>query len=156
MMNADRRYVGHNDPIWGKREWENEMLVLVATSEMQGREDGDYCSTVDGELVTPITFECCVPDTCGCGRGFPGLVSAGATTTAMVVDRTAITLQLLRQSVTDSLDRGGWRGVADEEFEQIVDDHVDTIVRICQAFGERALVRRDGPAFWADITRSAA
>jgi hypothetical protein len=56
--------------------------------------------------------------------------------------------------VTDSLERGGWRGI--EEFEQVVDEHVDTIVRICTAFGDGAIVRRDGPAFWGDIRRSAA
>lgn len=156
MMNADRRCVGPKTAHVGEQELENEMLVLVATRETQGREDGDYCSTVEGELVTPITFECCVPDTCGCGRGYPGLVSAGATTTAMVVDRTAITPQILRQSVTDSLERGGWRDMADDEFEQIIDDHVHTIIRICKAFGDGAIVRRDGPAFWADVRRSAA
>ena len=129
------------------------MLVLVATRETQGR-DGDYCWTVEGELVTPVTFECCVPDSCGCGRGFPGLGSSRATTTAMVVDREGITVPLLRQAVTDSLERGGWRGI--EEFEQVVDEHVDTIVRICTAFGDGAIVRRDGPAFWGDIRRSAA
>ena len=132
------------------------MLVLVASRETQGRLDGDYCSTVEGELVTPVTVECCVPDTCGCGRGFPGLVSAGATTTAMVVERTAISPSLLRQSVSDSLERSGWRAVADDEFEQIVDEHVETIAGICKAFGDGAVVRRDGPAFWADIHRSAA
>ena len=132
------------------------MLVLVATRQSQGRLDDDYSSTVEGELVTPVTVECCVPDTCGCGRGFPGLVSARATTTAMVVDRPAISSSLLRQSVSDSLERGGWRAVADDEFEQIVDEHVETITGICKAFGDGAVVRRDGPAFWADIRRTAA
>lgn len=133
------------------------MLVLVASRETQGRFDGDYCSTVEGELVTPITVECCVPDTCGCGRGFPGLVSAGATTTACVVDRTAITPSLLRQSVADSLERGGWRAALDTgDFDEIVDEHIDTIAGVCKAFGEGAVVRRDGSAFWADIGRSAA
>jgi hypothetical protein len=133
------------------------MLVLVATKQTQGRVPGDYCHTVEGELVTPITVECCLPDTCGCSRGFPGLVSARATTTALVVDRTAIGPALLRQAVVDSLERGGWRtGSAPHEFDEIVDAHVETVVRICKAFGEGAVIRRDGPAFWADITRSAA
>ena len=156
MMNTDRRCVGRVNRPSGDEEMENKMLVLVATRETQGSDDGDYCFTVEGELVTPITFECCVPETCGCGRGFPGLASARATTTAMVVDRAGITLPLLRQSVTDSLERGGWRGIANDEFEQMVDEHVDTIVRICKAFGDGAIVRRDGPAFWADIRRTAA
>ena len=60
------------------------MLVLVATTDTQGEVAGDYFQGVDGELVTPVTVECCVPDRCGCGRSFPGLVSARATTTALV------------------------------------------------------------------------
>ncbi len=133
------------------------MMVLVATKQTQGRSEGDYCHTVEGELVTPITVECCLPDACGCSRGFPGLVSARATTTAMVVNRTAIGPDLLRQAIVDSLDRGGWRtGSTQNEFDEIVDDHVETIIRICNAFGEDAILRRDGPAFWADIKRSAA
>lgn len=133
------------------------MLVLVATRESQSRFAGDYCHTVDGELVTPVTFECCLPEKCGCARGFPGLVSARATTTAMVVDRTAITPGVLRQSVVDSLERGGL--TADElgtEFDELVGEHLDTIVRICKVFGEGAIVRRDGPTLWADVERPAA
>ena len=133
------------------------MLVLVATRDTQGQAEGDYCHTVEGELVTPITVECCLPDTCGCARGFPGLVSAHATTTALVVDRTAITPSLLRQSVCDSLARGGMTAeVVGNDFDDLVDEHVDTIARVSRVFGEGAVVRRDGPAFWADLARRAA
>jgi hypothetical protein len=133
------------------------MLVLVATKQTQGRVPHDYSHTVEGELVTPIAVECCLPDTCGCSRGFPGLVSARATTTAMVVERAAIGPALLRQAVVDSLQRGGWcTGSDPHEFDELVDDHVETIIKICKAFGEGAVIRRDGPAFWADIRRSAA
>ncbi len=64
------------------------MRVLVATSKLQGAASGDDSWTVDGEpvLAEPI-LECCRPQSCGCGRGFPGLASARATTTAMVVVR---------------------------------------------------------------------
>ena len=136
---------------------ENNMLVLVATRDTQGQAEGDYCHTVEGELVTPITVECCLPDACGCARGFPGLVSAHATTTAMVVDRAAITPTLLRQSVSDSLVRGGSAGGAiGVELDEMIDEHVHTIVRVSKVFGEGAIVRRDGPAFWADVARRAA
>ncbi len=74
-----------------------------------------------------------------------------------MVDRTAISPALLRQSVLDSLERGGWRnGSTAQQFDEIVDEHVEAIIRICRAFGEGAVIRRDGPAFWADIKRSAA
>lgn len=136
------------------------MLVLVATKQTQGRRQSDYCHSVEGELVTPITVECCLPERCGCSRGFPGLVSARATTTAMVVERAGIGPALLRQAVVDSLVRGGWQtgSTPDEldEFDELVDDHVETVIRVCNAFGEGAVIRRDGPAFWADIERSAA
>jgi hypothetical protein len=136
---------------------ENNMLVLVATRDTQGDVDGDYCCAVEGELVTPIAVECCVSDSCGCARGFPGLVSAMATTTAMVVDRTAIAPSLLRQSVIDSLERDGWtRALDGDEFDHAIEDHLEIIRGICAAFGEGKVVRRDGPAFWADIRRCAA
>ena len=67
------------------------MRVLVATSEGQGTQPGDYCWTVEGEIVlTGPLLECADPHRCGCGRGFPGLGSARATTTATVVDRAGI------------------------------------------------------------------
>ena len=135
------------------------MLVLVATRDTQGDEVGDYFHAVEGELVTPVTVECCVPDQCGCGRGFPGLVSARAATTAMVVQRPAITPALLRDAVTDSLRRGGWLALADADdglADELIHDHVDAITRIGAAFGEGAVVRRDGTTFWADLRRPAA
>ena len=60
------------------------MLVLIATNELQGTAPDDYAWTVEGELVTPVATECASADRCGCARGFPGLESARATTTAMV------------------------------------------------------------------------
>ncbi len=145
------------------------MLVLVATNDTQGESEGDFCHAVEGELVTPITVECCLPDRCGCGRGFPGLVSARATTTAIVVERAGITPALLRAAVVDSLERGGWPatsgpdlldgmldGMLDEVLDEAVDEHVTAISRIAHAFGELAVIRRDGPTYWADLRRSVA
>ncbi|HEY5664593.1 MAG TPA: hypothetical protein VIS05_11230 [Ilumatobacter sp.] len=133
------------------------MLVLVATTDTQGEVAGDYFQGVDGELVTPVTVECCVPDRCGCGRSFPGLVSARATTTALVVERSSITRALLRDAVADSLQRGGsLAGVAAGLTERLVDEHLDAIVRLAATFGEGAVLRRDGAMFWADVGRPAA
>ena len=141
------------------------MLVLVATKDTQGESEGDFCHAVEGELVTPITVECCLPDRCGCGRGFPGLVSARATTTAIVVERPGITPALLRAAVVDSLERGGrpaisgpdlLDGMLDGMLDEVVDEHVTAISRIAHAFGELAVVRRDGPTYWADLRRSVA
>ena len=93
----------------------DDMRVLVATSEGQGTRPGDYCWTIEGEIVlTGPLLECADPQGCGCGRGFPGLGSARATTTAAVVDRAGISVDDLRRAVRDSLDRQGWLTELDE------------------------------------------
>lgn len=64
------------------------MRVLTATTRLQGSRPGDFCWTVDGELVY-LGLVCQRdeddPDGgCGCGRSFSGLNSHRATTTALV------------------------------------------------------------------------
>ena len=83
------------------------MLVLIATNEQQGSDPADYSFTVEGELVTPLANECASGGQCGCNRGFPGLASGFATTTAMVVDRPGVTEDDLRDAVF-GLDGPGW------------------------------------------------
>lgn len=145
------------------------MLVLIATNELQGAGEGDYAWTVEGELVTPLASECANGDACGCRRGFPGLASARATTTAMIVDRPGVTERDLREAVYDWLDRGGWidllevtavershatghdgcLGAADLDeidsvVEAIIDDHVGSIAEVCNGYPEGTVVVRDG------------
>ena len=72
------------------------MLVLIATNELQGTSPDDYSFTVEGELVTPLAAECASGEQCGCDRGFPGLASGFATTTAMVAERPGVTKDDLR------------------------------------------------------------
>jgi len=145
------------------------MLVLVATNELQGVASDDYTCTVEGELVTPVATECRNGDTCGCTRGFPGLASGKATTTAMVVDRPGVTEQDVREAIYDWLDRGGWidlledtavdRSVAAghggcvsvtdlDEIDLIVDgiieEHVEMITGVCTAYPEGTVVVRHG------------
>jgi hypothetical protein len=68
------------------------MKVLVATSLTQGRRGNDFCGAVESELVfirppCPLYAGTGSPDCpCGCGRGFAGLVSGQASTTALVLD----------------------------------------------------------------------
>lgn len=150
------------------------MKVLIATNELQGTEPGDYSWTVEGELVTAVVEECASGDRCGCARGWPGLASARATTTAMVVDRPAIDRDDLRQAIYDWLDRGGYvevvREIAelaadddpggwddpDETIEEIVDEHVEVIEMICAQFAEGTVVCRSGPNVHARAVPSAA
>ncbi|MEM9746678.1 MAG: hypothetical protein AAF945_08285 [Actinomycetota bacterium] len=140
------------------------MLVLVATTELQGTDPGDYSFTLDGELVTPIVAECSSPTRCGCGRGFPGFASSRATTTAMVVDRPHLTPELLADAVSAWLERDGWRellahdpahedaddtegpadDVVDEMLAEIVDEHIEAITEVCAHFAVGTVLQRDG------------
>ncbi len=133
------------------------MKVLIATNETQGDHPGDYAWTVDGELVTPVAAECCSPGTCGCGRGFPGLASGKATTTAIVVDRPELTEDDLRDAVWDSLERCGWADhLDDDEFGELVDEHLDCIAAVCENFPVGTVVSRWGSKVYARPASAAA
>ncbi len=141
------------------------MLVLIATNELQGSAPGDYSFTVEGELVTPVASECASGERCGCNRGFPGLASGFATTTAMIVDRPGVTEDDLRDAVFDWMDRGGWIELferaaleradandatidpnddVDDLIESVIDEHVDCIHEICRTYPEGTVVMRRG------------
>lgn len=125
------------------------MKVLISTTLSQGRLPGDYSWTLDGELVTPVAAECCSPDECGCGRGFPGLASARATTTAMVVDRPDLDATTLRLAVRDSLDRDGWlRRLDGKRQRELVDTHMRAIEQVCTNFSVGTVVGRDDALVW--------
>jgi hypothetical protein len=121
------------------------MRVLVATNETQGSQPGDYAWTVEGELVTAVAVECCTPRTCGCGRGFPGLASSRATTTAMVVDRPDLDAEQVRGAIEDSLERGGWLdALDDEEIDELVEEHLICIGAVWSSFAVGTVVSRWG------------
>ena len=126
------------------------MRVLVATSEGQGTRPGDYCWTIEGEIVlTGPLLECADPHRCGCGRGFPGLGSARATTTAAVVDRAGISVDDLRRAVRDSLDRQGWLAELDgEEIDAVVAEEAHLISWAAAQFPLGAVVSRHGDEVW--------
>jgi hypothetical protein len=152
------------------------MLVLVATNELQGTAQGDYAWTVEGELVTPVATECASGEECGCNRGFPGLASGFATTTAMVVERPGVTPADLRDAVYDWLDRGGWVGLLEQAavdrsiaaghdgclgvteyadidamVDAVIDEHLDMIEEVCSSFPEGTVVARHGQMVGARI-----
>lgn len=88
------------------------MKVLVATARTQGWRKGDYHWCVEGELVwvqEPCAADQRDPDggRCGCARGFSGLNSHRATTTARVAE-----LDLERreyeEALRSSLKAQGW------------------------------------------------
>ena len=120
------------------------MKVLVATTISQGDHPGDYCWTVEGELVTPIGPECHDSGRCGCRRGFPGLGSARATTTAIVVEQ-EISRDELRQALADSLIRQGWIGKGSSKHSaKLIDAHLDAIILAVRTFPTGFILGRDG------------
>ena len=87
------------------------MKVLVATARTQGTRTNDYHYCVDGELVwfppTCSRDEADPDGGCGCGRGFGGLNSHTATTTAMVTE-VALSRDDYIEALWSSLERQGW------------------------------------------------
>jgi len=125
------------------------MKVLVATQQTQGQQAGDYHWAVDGELVTAVVPECSDAE-CGCDRGFPGLASAKATTTAMVAELAHMDDASLRVAVTDGLRRQGWLDWLDpDEQAEAVDEQIDAIALVCRHYPAGTVLRRRGSRVWA-------
>lgn len=123
------------------------MKVLVATRRTQGLRRNDYCFTVEGELVLPAALiECCDPGRCGCGRGFPGLASSRATTTAMIVERPELTVAGLRMAIHDSLGRQGYlEGLGHDEVEELIDEQVELLRKVTARWPVGSVLERNGP-----------
>ncbi|GAA4996658.1 hypothetical protein WHI96_11115 [Pseudonocardia tropica] len=87
------------------------MKVLVATALTQGERSGDYHWCVEGELVwlpPACSRDEADPDGgCGCGRGFGGLNSRRATTTARVADLELSHADYV-EALRSSLEQQGW------------------------------------------------
>lgn len=87
------------------------MLVLIATDPTPAHRRraslADAPAAVDGELVTPPVVDCADVECSTCATGWFGLVSHGASTTAMVVDRPGVTLADLKHRIHDWLDCNG-------------------------------------------------
>jgi len=155
------------------------MRVLIATNEHQGLAPDDYSWTVEGELVSGVATECGSGDRCGCSRGFVGLASSKATTTAMIVERPGIERADLRDAVHESLRRGGWIELIEDEFkaecersdeeaaalllrhpddtiEEIIDEHVETIEDVCAAFPLHTVICRQGSLVFPRMMPNAA
>lgn len=87
------------------------MILLIATDPTPAHRirlrQPDVHAAVDGELVTPPVVDCPDVDCRTCSTGWFGLVSHGATATAMVVDRPGVTLADLKRRIHDWLDCAG-------------------------------------------------
>lgn len=111
--------------------------ALVATAATQGVRTDDYNWCVEGELVWfPPT--CCGLDDakrCGCERGFGGLSSRRATTTAMVSE-----LNLTRDDYVEALRSS----VADQGYcPHGTAEVADLMLALAQGFPTGAVVEKD-------------
>ena len=115
------------------------MRVLRATKATNGDIAGDYMSGVPGELVY-LGLVCATdrddPDGgCGCGRGFSGLSSARATTTAVVADA-PLTGAEVREAYRSGLAQQGWISsrMRETEVDEFLDEVVGVVTHIAQHF----------------------
>lgn len=95
------------------------MRLLTATARGQGARNNDFNWCIEGELVIPPMVMCGAdaddPDGgCGCGRGFGGLVSHRATTTALVREIDGVSRADYVAAIRTSLEDQGWGGHAAE------------------------------------------
>ena len=143
------------------------MRVLVANNDLQGSAPDDYAFTVDGELVAVVVAECSDAEQCGCERGFPGIASNRATTTAAVVELEHVTREEVRDVLTDWVERSGWSDmfrsasdISDDEVDElvasVVDEHIDAIEAVAQSFAVGTIIERTGTEFRARAIRRAA
>lgn len=122
----------------------NEMYVLAATNETQGDRDDDYGWTIDGELVFVPTIECRAPG-CGCDRGFAGVTSHRATTTAMVVHRPELDSGDDWDAIFDAMRDRGYGLAGDDDLADAVDGLVAAVQALGAVAGDRTVVGRSGP-----------
>lgn len=124
------------------------MRILVATSRTNGTEVGDYHHGIDGELVymqEPCGKDVRDPDgPCGCGRGFAGMSSHRASSTALVIE-SSLTGHDLREALAASLEAGGWiacSSALDSDEEAWIDDLIRLIRQVAEHFPVGTVVRR--------------
>jgi len=151
------------------------MLVLVATTHMQGSVASDVCFAADGGLVAPAVLDCPDPHCEVCPRAWCGLASSRITTTAMVVERPGVSPSDLRRAIHEWLDRKGTidlivqaseagqyevNGVPVIDPVAAVDDlvqaHVREIREICEHFQPGTVVSRMDSLVSARVMRRAA
>lgn len=116
------------------------MRVIVATEASQGEKPGDYCHTLEGELVA-LPWMDCPEAACGCGRGFRGLSSHRATTTARVVNRPELTPGTYRQILLDDAVSNGF-GPVDDELLALIDDEVRWLRHVADELPLGSIIER--------------
>jgi hypothetical protein len=118
--------------------------VLLATTLDNGERSDDYNWCIEGEIVTFGVI--CDRDrrdpesTCGCSRGFSGLSSHRATTTALVRE-TALSEDDVRLAVHSSLTDGGWlRDLSPEEADDTVAQTLDFMLDVAGYYDDGTVI----------------
>jgi hypothetical protein len=123
------------------------MRVLVATHDTNGEVPGDYDFCIEGELVyvqDPCDRDLRDPDGgCGCSRGFAGMNSHRACTTAKVVDA-ELSADDVREALHASLVAGGWLdpGPRTADDAMLVDELLHEVRAVAERLPVGSVVRR--------------
>lgn len=119
------------------------MKLLTATSLTQGERDNDYDWCIEGEL---IRFDVVCDrgarnpdDSCGCGRGFAGMSSMRATTTAIIRDL-AMERRDVQFALAASLHAAGY--LANPNDLAAVADEAEELIHIAHAFEVGDVIER--------------
>lgn len=149
------RMVGRQDNTTKTTTQGDQMRVLTATHDLNGNHPGDYDHCVEGELVyiqEPCATDRRDPDgPCGCGRGFAGMNSHRATTTARVVE-SSLSGRDLREALRSSLAAGGWLDpayVSKQDAAAIVTDYLALMCAVAGQFPVGSVIRRRNDHFVA-------
>lgn len=118
------------------------MKVLVATARTQGCRPNDYHWCVEGEVVR--IGEVCRSDRldpdggCGCGRGFAGLDSHRATTTAVIAEVPLCRAEYV-EAIRSSLELQGFDPCA-----CCAEDEADDLAALVTGWPVGAVIERRG------------
>jgi hypothetical protein len=121
------------------------MYVLEATKETQGDRDDDYVWTIEGELVFIPPLGCRTPS-CGCHRGFAGMTSHRATTTARIAERTDMDVDAYWDVIYQSMTDQGYDIIGSEDLIDAVDEQVRTVQLFGISGGHGTVVGRTASA----------
>ena len=120
------------------------MKLLTATSITQGHRSNDYHWCIEGELLRFDTLcgrgERNPDDACGCARGFAGMSSMRATTTALVRDL-PISKDDVAVALAASLYAAGYLSDPDDR-SAFVTEQVDDLIDLAETFEVGDVIER--------------
>ena len=133
------------------------MKVLVATNETQGQRLNDFCWTT---MYEPVGFssDCDREDVdgrCGCRRSMVGILTGKTTTTMTIIDDPTATAQTLKELLRQRMITGGWdKFLSTEELQALIDEEIDILIAVANAFTLGSIVERRGDQFQTRIPRT--